>query len=158
MGLQAKKCYHHEENTMPNSGRFPDSSSVNALSVIPAWIKDSDGSDAADLSVTQHSSEFRRPRWATKACISIGWTAPLGEEPIGTLDIVVLGHVGALTGVSYPVAISSPAGSADGEIIMSVDIGGAPALKLTYTVTSGGTGAVWTGADGTGSPSITWSV
>jgi hypothetical protein len=122
------------------------------------WYKDSDDSEAEDLSETQYSSQVKRPGWASKACLSIGWTAPLGEEPIGALMIKLLGSVSDASGVNYPLEIVSPAGSADGQIVVNIELGGAPGFYIEYTRTSGGTGAVWTGANGTGQPTITWSV
>lgn len=133
---------------MPSGGPLP-------ITVTLSWYKVSDGSDAADLSASQKTFVIVRPDGKRYLSVNLGWTAPLGEEPVGTLAATILGHPKATDGADYPQAMLSPAGSADGQIFV-IDTYGAPAVVLVFTRTSGGGGALWKGADGTGAATATW--
>src|SRR5512137_1723767 len=62
--------------------------------IVPlSWYKDSDGTAATDLSVSQHSQWVRWPSGATSAMVSWGNTGT--GSPVGVRKIYISGHGGA---------------------------------------------------------------
>jgi hypothetical protein len=86
---------------------------------------------------------MRIPPKCTTMCIGVGWTAT--GAPIGELSIEVSNHGDdSMAGSVYPVTITTnPAGSA-GSVMLDGITTSAEYIKMRYTRSSAGTGAVFT--------------
>jgi len=103
----------------------------------------------ADMSGDDATTPVARPAGTTKATVFISWTAPGGEEPVGTIVFHGLESVSASDSFTIPSTHSSPAGSAASQAV-ELYMYGAGALKVAYTRSGGGDGAVCTA-------SVIWS-
>jgi hypothetical protein len=108
---------------------------------------------AADISATTRSEWVKLPPGAKSIAIGIGW--PGTDAPTGTLAIEVSTHgTSGVAGAAYPVVIGTqPAGVAGALFLDKIETA-AEFLAVTYTVVSGGTGAVFTDEAGGNLPAL----
>lgn len=127
------------ENLSPYASSSPTIGSPIELS----WFKDSDGTAAADLSVSQHTQWVAWQKGATSAAVYLGNTAT--GTPVGTRAIHVSGH-GDSTVTTYSVYDGASPGAVSGAAMDDIIILSTPVryIRLVYAATSGGTGAVHT--------------
>jgi hypothetical protein len=85
----------------------------------------------------------RLPPQTKKLTIGIGW--PNTDTPIGTLAIEISNHGKPnVSGAPYPTVITiNPAGTANTVILDKIETS-ATYIRMTYTRSSGGAGAVFT--------------
>ena len=109
---------------------------------------------AGDLAADSRSQLVPVPAWATRAIVSIGCTGT--GSPIGVIKIIGSAQ-GADATKTHVIATpaTQPTGSAFTQLyVVAAD---APYVGVWWDVTSGGTGAAWTGDAGAGSsPTITF--
>jgi hypothetical protein len=99
------------------------------------------------LAATDYTEWVQIPRGTKKMSIGIGW--PSTGTPVGVLAVVVCNHGrNGVAGASYPITISTqPAGTAATLFLDNIDTA-AGYIGMTYTATTGGTGAVFTDETG----------
>jgi hypothetical protein len=98
---------------------------------------------AADLSASTSTNWALRPAWARAAFVRYTWTNT--DTPSGTFNVEVddVCTDGVAGDVFSPAPTHNPTGAGAGSHVVELDTAAA-GIRLTYTATSGGTGAIAT--------------